>query len=175
MPTNAQQVKIYLDFALVQLAAESYWQGVDFALLSANDVDEEAIAIRRLKYGFNDPTHPFIAKKAGMLDENGQSQADTANETPTTGSNSPVLLAYNRMVATQANAFLNDYEIIDHHANDVTGLAVTLFRKKGTEEYILSPRSTEFRDWSDAGDGERDQTGANLEGIGLSGEVVSFV
>ena len=95
MPTNAATVKNYLDAALLQLAAESYMHGIN---LARQDIaDEQAKIIRRLKYGFNDATHPFIKGKAIVI-----GNADTAAETETTGSNTPVLSAYNRMVETQA-------------------------------------------------------------------------
>jgi hypothetical protein len=123
MPTNAETVKSYLNFALVQLAGESYVHGID--LSDQNDPRTRNALIRRLKYGYNDPTHPFIKSKAGVTGD-----ADSAAETATNGSNSPVLAAYNRMVDTQATKFVEQYEIIDHHANDATGFAATLFRNK---------------------------------------------
>ncbi|MCE9639241.1 MAG: tandem-95 repeat protein [Betaproteobacteria bacterium] len=174
MPINAETVKKYLDFALLQLAAESYMHGINLAAQNTDVVRDQLI--RRLKYGFNDPTHPFIKSEAGVTGD-----ADAAPETATTGSNSSVLAAYNRMVATQATRFVNDYEIVDHHANDATGFAATLFRRKTNDpvsgakagDYILSPRSTEFRDWAKAGDGERDNTGANLGGIILRGFAIA--
>ena len=52
MPTNATTVKLYLDFALLQLGAESYLHGIDFT--------SQAAVVERWKYGFNDPTHPYI-------------------------------------------------------------------------------------------------------------------
>jgi len=69
------------------------------------------------------------------------------------------------MVQEQAQAFVREYEIIDYHANDATGFAATLFKNRATGEYILSPRSTEFRQWGAAGDRKRDHNGANEEGI----------
>lgn len=167
MPTNAQQVKQYLDFALVQLAAESYWHGVDLQALATGNVLEISKATRRLKYGFNDPIHPFIKSRAGVTGD-----ADTAAETATTGSNSPVLPGYNRMVEDQADDVLQQYKIIDHHANDATGFAATLFRRTVNDpitgakegEYVLSFRSLESRPWKVAGDAERDNDGVHTRG-----------
>ncbi len=84
MPTDADTVRKYLDFALVQLAAESSMHGIDLARQGADD--ERNKIIRRLKYGFNDPTHDFIKVKAGVTGD-----ADTVPETEATGSNAPVL------------------------------------------------------------------------------------
>lgn len=160
MPTDKNTVKLYLENALLQLACESYFHGID--LSDQNDPVTKNSIIRRLKYGFNDPTHPFILKKASVTNEN-------IPETTVTGSNTPVLAATNRMVGTQATQLVEGYEIIDQHANDSTGFSATLFLKKGTtNEYTLSFRSTEFRRWEIAGDGERDNDGANR--IGVAGE-----
>lgn len=69
------------------------------------------------------------------------------------------------MIETQAVGLLQAYEVIDQHANDPTGFSATLYRNKTTGEYVLSARSTEFREWVKAGDGERDRDGANVKGI----------
>jgi hypothetical protein len=141
MTTGREQLNQYLDFALVQLAAESYLHGLDVA-------DGTEVA-RRLKFGFNDPTHQFVQGKAGAFD-----------------SNAPKLPGYNRMVGSQATIFVDDYDIVDHHANDSTGFAATLFRRRdGDRGYVLSFRSTEYRRWDLAGDGERDYDGTSRAGI----------
>lgn len=44
MPTNQQSVEKYLDFALLQLGAESYLHALDFSI--GSDV------VERFKYGF---------------------------------------------------------------------------------------------------------------------------
>ena len=162
MPTNAATVKSYLDSALLQLAAESYMHGIN---LARQDIDDEKVKIiRRLKYGFNDPTHDFIKQKAGVTGD-----ADIATESQTTGSNSPVLSAYNRMVEEQAREFVSQYEIVDHHANDSTGFSATLFKNKDTGAYTFSMRSTEYRPSEIAGDGERDLFGTSRQGIADKG------
>lgn len=149
MPTNAQQVNDYLNFALLQLGAESYLHDLPIDRQSAAYRNR---VIERWKYGFNDPTHPFIQQRAGAA-----------------GADAPVLPGYNRMMEAQASALFDQYEIIDHHANDATGFAATLYKSKKDGTYVLSPRSTEFRSWDLAGDGERDNAGANIQGIGLKG------
>ena len=55
-----------------------------------------------------------------------------------------------------------------------TGLSATLIQKRDsggalTSEYTLAIRSTEFRDWSKGGDGERDKVGADIESIATKG------
>lgn len=47
--TTADQVNKWLQFALQQIAAESYLEGVDFG--------DSPKVIERLKYGFNNPDH----------------------------------------------------------------------------------------------------------------------
>ena len=138
MSTYNITVKTWLQSALLQLGAESYLHNI--ALVSRADV------IDRFKFGFNDPTHSYIGQ-------------------PGVTSNSPMLPAYNRMVQSQAENLFDAYDIIDQHANDTTGFSATLYRNKTTGEYVLSARSTEFREWVKAGDGERDQDGANVKGI----------
>jgi len=54
LTTNAN-VKSYLQYALLQLAAESYLHN-----LPINPVQQRAELIRRYKFGFNDPTHGYI-------------------------------------------------------------------------------------------------------------------
>jgi Ca2+-binding RTX toxin-like protein len=45
-----------------------------------------------------------------------------------------------------AQKFADEYEVIAHKANTSTGFSGTLFRRRGTDEYTLSFRSTEFFD-----------------------------
>ncbi len=143
MPTNKEDVQNYLNYALLQLGAESYLHGLDQI---TDPAEYRGEVVNRWKYGFNDSSHKFI-----------QSQASNGADTPS-------LPAYNRMVETQASALFDKYEIIDHHANDATGFAVTLFRSK-VGEYVLSFRSLESRPWKVAGDAERDNDGASRAGI----------
>jgi hypothetical protein len=65
----------------------------------------------------------------------------------------------------QDQAFVDRYQIVDHHANDATGFSATLLRDTQTGAYTLSFRSTEYRNQVEGGDWERD-------GLpGASGEV----
>jgi len=61
-----------------------------------------------------------------------------------------------RMLGFQAEAFLEDYEIVDHLPNRSSGFSATLIRSIETDEYTLSMRSTEYRDEEKGGDWNRD-------------------
>lgn len=140
MPINPQRVARYLEVSLLQLGAESYLHDVDFA--------QQDQVVTAWKFGFNDPTHPFIQREASNA-----------------GADAPRLPGSNRMEENQARNLFARYEIVDHHANDATGLTATLYRNRVTGEYTLSFRSTEARPWKVAGDAERDEDGAGKVGI----------
>ncbi|WP_447859842.1 calcium-binding protein [Nitrospira calida] len=70
---------------------------------------------------------------------------------------------YTRMTLGQATAFDNQYDLVDHHANDATGFSATLLRDRTTGEYTLSFRSTEYRNPDQGGDWSRDGLGADSE------------
>jgi len=169
MATNGETVGKYLDFALLQLGAESYLHGVNLG-------DAPGI-IARWQYGFNDPTHPFIDPeytdpKTGLKTGRaaaGPNDGFDVDGTALFGPNKAVLPAYNRMVRDQAVALTRRFDVIDHHADDATGFSATLYRNSASGEYTLSFRSTEFRAWDTAGDNPRDDVGANQEGIRKSG------
>ncbi len=55
-----------------------------------------------------------------------------------------VLPGATRLTPAQVDAFLNRYEIRDHHANDATGFSATLIFDKQTQQFNLAFRSTEF-------------------------------
>jgi hypothetical protein len=136
MATNATTAQQYLDHALLQLGAESYLHRLDFAI--QRDV------VDRLKYGFNDPIHPFIdpASPTGRARDRGGGEPS--------GPDTAVLPGYNRMVERQARDLLTRWEIIDHHPNDATGFSATLWKKIGADEYTLSlnrPRLFWTRNW----------------------------
>ncbi len=169
MPTNADTVNGYLNFALLQLGAESYLHGAN--LQNASEVTAA------WQYGFNDPTHPFIdpdyvdpktGKKTGRAAP-GPNDGFDEDGMPLSGPNKTVLPAYNRMVAVQAARLFDRFEVIDQHADDATGFSATLFNNRATGAYTLSFRSTEFRAWETAGDNPRDDAGGNQEGIRKSG------
>ena len=77
MSTLNNTVKDWLQNALLQLGAESYLYG---ALDITNASDRTDAIVRRLKFGFNDPTHSYIVGIAG------------------TNSDTPKLPAHNRMI-----------------------------------------------------------------------------
>lgn len=106
---------------------------------------------------------------------------------------------YTRMTYAQADEFLSKYQIAHQWSDNPTptgsrpapegidgypklntpeipantGFSATLIERiengQGTGEYTLAMRSTEFRDWSKGGDGERDKTGADISSIGFNG------
>jgi len=147
--TTRDQVRTYLDFALQQVAAESYLH----ELPSEPDRRQLEI-IRRLKYGFNDPTHSYIQ---AWVD-----RAARAGE-PSQDADTPMLPGHNRMPDPLARGFVQRYQVVDHLANDLTGFSATLLFDTQRSEYTLAMRSTEFRSWNEAGDQERDMFGANQE------------
>ena len=74
-----------------------------------------------------------------------------------------------RMVGGQAGDFVQRYELVHHLPNRSSGFSGTLLREKGTDNFTLAFRSTEFREANEGGDNPRDSaSGANGE-IGLSG------
>ncbi|MEO7860994.1 MAG: hypothetical protein ABIU05_11205 [Nitrospirales bacterium] len=117
---------IWLQFALQQMAAESYLDG--FALSNTNEV------IRRLKFGNNNATSLGL----GNPDD------------------SPVLSGNTRFTTIQAQQLTQHYQIVNHHANDATGFSATLFKDTTTNTYTLSFRSLEYQNQVDGGDWERD-------------------
>ena len=56
----------------------------------------------------------------------------------------------------QADWVSDNFDIVDHYANDSSGFSCTLMREKSTGEYTLSFRSTEFKKEADGGDWNRD-------------------
>ena len=135
----------WLQFAIQQMAAESYLDG--FAFSNTNEL------IRRLKFGSNN------AVALGLGDPDA----------------TPTLSGKTRFTTILAQQFTQRYQIIDHHANDASGLSATLMRDTTTGQYTLSFRSTETRPFTEGGDAERDGLFASgltpaADGeIGLSG------
>jgi hypothetical protein len=71
---------------------------------------------------------------------------------------------YTRMSVSQATAFVQKYSIVDHHANDATGVSATLMRERDqngqlTNNFTLSFRSLEYQNQVNGGDWERDGQG----------------
>jgi hypothetical protein len=137
----ATLIQTWLNFALQQMAAESYLDQV----LTGRSL------IEVLTNGNNNenvvPVDQFTGKTR-FVDLSG-----VPNANQVTGS---------------AQAFDARYDILDHHANDATGFSATLMRDTATGEYTLSFRSTESAPAVQGGDQERDLFGADVE-IGSSG------
>ena len=51
-----------------------------------------------------------------------------------------------RFTPTEAEKFVQEWEVVDHLSNTSTGFSGTLFKNKNTSELVLSIRSTEFLD-----------------------------
>jgi hypothetical protein len=117
MSTN--EITTWLGFTLMQMAAESYLDGI------AN-LDDRNLVRDRLLLGNNHP----------LLD--------------------PDVHGATRFTDSLATRFLDTYRIVNHHANDSTGFSATLMQERGTNNFTLSFRSTEYRDQSEGGDWERD-------------------
>ena len=138
MPQNANDVKLgtvrlWLDAALRQVAAESYLHETSLSNLS-------------------DITQALLNGNTPSLAPPDQQQ-------------------YVRLTRTQASAFLDAYEIVDHHANDASGFSATLLRRKVADpitgakagSYTLAIRSTEYKNPAQGGDFDRD--GVTWQGI----------
>lgn len=65
-------------------------------------------------------------------------------------------------------AFVDQYRIVSHHGNDSTGFSATLMQERGTNNFTLSFRSTEYQPLTNGGDRARDLFGAATE-ISLGG------
>lgn len=143
-------VSTWLAFALQQMAAESYLDGI--ALSNNDDI------ITRLKLGnnnplLNDPEDPTLDGATRFVN-----LAGVPNASQITGS---------------AQAFVARYQIIDHHASDATGFSATLMKDRNTGQYTLSFRSVEYRNQVDGGDWERDGLAADDGEIGRYGFVLA--
>ena len=68
----------------------------------------------------------------------------------------PLLAGATRFTDQQAEWFTANYDIVTHYPNDSSGFSATVFRNKGTGEYTLSFRSTEYQFQAKGGDYERD-------------------
>lgn len=126
-------ISTWLAFALQQMAAESYLDGI---APSNNDG-----IITRLKLGNNNP----LLNDPGDLTLDGATRfvdlAGVPNASQITGS---------------AQVFVARYAIVDHHANDSTGFSATLMQERGTNNFTLSFRSLEYQNQVDGGDWQRD-------------------
>ncbi|MBH0203087.1 MAG: hypothetical protein HP496_12540 [Nitrospira sp.] len=141
-------IRTWLDFALQQMAAESYIHRYLSGELRLDQV---------LEMGNNNLVGDLSAEdnlygKTRFVD-----LSDVPNASQIIGS---------------AQAFVTRYQIMDHHANDATGFSATLLFDTHTNSYTLSFRGTEYRNQVDGGDYERD--GANLPLLtGADGEIAA--
>ena len=139
----ANEISTWLKFAIQQMAAESYLNGIN--------LQDPAAVIGRLVDGNNNsqviPPDQFTGKTRFV------NLTGVPNASQVTGS---------------AQAFVSRYQIVDHHANDATGFSATLMKDPNTGQYTLSFRSTESAPAVQGGDRERDLFGADAE-IGASG------
>jgi Ca2+-binding RTX toxin-like protein len=62
-----------------------------------------------------------------------------------------------RFTTTEAAKFTDQWTVVEHISNTTTGFSGTLFQRKGSDELVLSFRSTEFLD-----DAARDHTATNV-------------
>ena len=141
-------ISTWLQFALQQMAAESYLDGV----ASTNTPE----LLKRLEFGNNNA--PFL----NLQNPNPIANPDLPGKTrfvDLTG-----VTNANQIVGS-AQAFVSRYQIVDHHANDATGFSAMLMRDTQTGEYTLSFRSLEYQNQAQGGDWERDGQG------GAAGEI----
>jgi len=120
------QISTWLQFALQQMAAESY-------------LDQSRELSDILIDGNNDRRKISETQFSGVtrfVDLSGVSNAS--------------------QITGSAQAFVSRYHIVDHHANDATGFSATLMFDNQTQSYTLSFRSTEYLNQVDGGDYERD-------------------
>ena len=131
------EISAWLQFALQQMAAESYLDGIDW-----NNAEQVKI---QLRLGNNRSGFP-------------ESGATRFTGTQTQG--------------LQDQAFVDRYKIVHHHTNDGTGFSATLMQERGTNNFTLSFRSTEYQNQAQGGDYERD--GANGFFLtGADGEILT--
>jgi Ca2+-binding RTX toxin-like protein len=140
-------LETWYDFALLQIAAESYLEGINW-----DDPDD---VLPRLMLGNNDLREDVYVN--GDLETNQLFGRFPEEE------NTDVLPGATRLTATQADYVFSNWRIVDHHANDPSGFSATLLENRATGEYTLSFRSTEFKPQIQGGDHERDMAGANVD------------
>jgi hypothetical protein len=139
----ANEISTWLKFALQQMAAESYLDGIN--------LQDPAAIIARLIAGNNNSQIIPPDQFTGMTRFVNFAGVPNANQ-----------------ITGSAQAFASHYQILDHHANDASGFSATLMRDTTTGEYTLSLRSTEFKPAALGGDKERDALQADAD-IALHG------
>lgn len=139
--TTKTQYEVWYDFALQQVAADSYLDAIDW--------NDQASVTERLMLGNND-LRPTVFVN-GQLTEN-----LLRREHPTSNKDSPILPGASRLTLAQADYFFQNWKIVDHRSNDASGFSATVLQNRSTNEYTLAFRSTEFADQAHGGDRERD-------------------
>jgi hypothetical protein len=165
---NTNIASLY-EFTLQQMAAESYFEGI--ALTDMNALKEALhLGTNRLRFPMGDPalnegypgyTRMTYAQADEFLSRYKVVHQWSDNPTPT-GSRPAE-------EGIDGKPKLNSADIL---AN--TGFSATLIQARDasgvlTGEYTLAMRSTEFRGWSNGGDGERDKTGADISSLTFNG------
>lgn len=147
----ATTIQTWLNFALQQMAAESYLDQV------------------------------LSGRTLVKVLTNGNNNEDVIPDDQFTGATRFVNLANlpnAAQVTGSAQAFASRYQIVDHHANDATGFSATLMKDTVTGQYTLSFRSLEYQSHAQGGDWERDGQGGaagEIAGSGFAlGQLVSM-
>jgi len=70
-----------------------------------------------------------------------------------------VLPGATRMTDRQITRFNELYSVVDHRTNTWSGFSATLLQRRGSNEFVLSFRSTEYQNDTDGGDFQRDGLG----------------
>ena len=170
---NTNIASLY-EFTLQQMAAESYFEGIG---LTDTDKIRDALRLGTNRLGYP----PGAGEHNTGLNEG--------------------YPGYTRMTTQQADEFLEKFKIVHQWSDNPTpdgkrplpegidgkpklnaghllantGLSATLIQDKATGAFTLAIRSTEFRDWSKGGDGERDKAGADIESIATKGFALGAV
>jgi Ca2+-binding RTX toxin-like protein len=164
MTLSINELEKLYDFSLQQMAAESY-------LENRFELNDETYLVNALTLGTNRPGY----------------KVDTDLNEGWPG--------LTRMTVPQAIEFVSKFQVLHQWSDDPTptgyrpgiqggmaypqlgdeilantGLSATLIRRRDNpNEFTLSIRSTESRDWEDGGDAERDMFATDGLGIGLTG------
>ena len=120
MATDAENIERWYNDSLIQIAAESYFQTIEFRFGVKSDVIDVLI------------------------------RGNTPLGTP------PEQEQYVRMTAIQAEDFWARYEIVDQLMNTSSGFSATVVKEKASGRFILTMRSTEYKNAAVNGDLERD-------------------
>lgn len=143
MPRAKTQLELWYDFALQQIAAESFLTDDAGRLIQDPDIQRQ-----RLRLGSNN--------FAPIVYVNGQAQPNELLKTYSGDPDTAILPGATRMTAIQADYFLQNWRIVHQSANDPSGFSATVFRNRSSGEYMMSFRSIEFANQNRGGDFERD-------------------